>query len=348
MECLGISESSLSTALKLSLKKECAVFRVECLPESFAKLNRSLAIDKNGGLEDNSNIPFPFKLHAMLDDAESNRFEHIVCWEQAGKAFKVHDSEKFVDAVLPHYFNQSRYKSFQRQLNIYGFSRVARGRDRGLCHHKLLVRGQPSLCAGMQRIKIKESSLVEPQLILSSQEEARTDSDESSQDGDNVVTSDEGETLFDTAVFEGRSFYLVEEAEGTDELKSSRPESESSSSTILVKASPPLQEVDSNCRNDSFPWKLHDMLDQVEKAGDDHIVSWEHDGRALKVHKPKEFAKKILPIYFSHSKKWESFQRQLNLYGFTRVARGPQKGMYLHKFFVRGQRSLCRRITRPR
>jgi hypothetical protein len=349
MECLGISESSRSTALKLSWKKEWTVFRVDCLPESFAKRNRSSAIDKNKGLEDNSNIPFPLKLHAMLDDAEPNGFEHIVCWEQDGKAFKVHDPGKFVDAVLSRYLNQSRYKSFQRQLNIYGFSRVARGRDKGLCHHKLLVRGQPSLCAGMQRIKIKESSLVEPQLILSSQEEARTDdSDESSQDGESFVTSDEGEALFDTAVFEGKSFYLVEE--GKDEVKSPHPETESSSSStsILAKATSPPEEVSSNCRSDSFPWKLHDMLDQVEKAGDDHIVSWEHDGRALKVHKPKEFAQKLLPIYFLHSKKWQSFQRQLNLYGFIRVARGPQKGMYLHKFFVRGQRSLCRSITRPR
>jgi hypothetical protein len=90
------------------------------------------------------------------------------------------------------------------------------------------------------------------------------------------------------------------------------------------------------------------MLDQVEKAGDEHIVSWDYDDRALKVHKPKEFAQKILPIYFSPSTKLQTFQRKLNLYGFKRVARGPQKGMYLHTFFVRGQKSLCRRITRQR
>jgi hypothetical protein len=200
----------------------------------------------------------------------------------------------------------------------------------------------------MQRIKIKGSSLVERQLILSSKEEARPVSDESSQGGDSVVTSDEGGTHFDTATFEGRSFHLVDEVEGQDEVKSPRSESESSILTVLVKASPPLGMADWNRRNDSFPWKLHDMLDQVEKEGDDHIVSWEHYGRALKVHKPKEFAQQILPIYFLHSKKLESFQRQLNLYGFIRVARGPQKGMYLHKYFVRGQKSLCRRITRPR
>jgi hypothetical protein len=99
-------------------------------------------------------------------------------------------------------------------------------------------------------------------------------------------------------------------------------------------------------RNDSFPWKLHDLLAKVAENGQEHIISWEHNGRALKVHNPQAFATDVLPNFFLHSTKWESFQRQLNLYGFARISRGPGKGMYIHRYFVRDQRSLCRRITR--
>lgn len=32
-----------------------------------------------------------------------------------------------------------------------------------------------------------------------------------------------------------------------------------------------------------FPWKLHEMLEQVEKDEDDNIVSWLPSGRSFKV-----------------------------------------------------------------
>ena len=105
---------------------------------------------------------------------------------------------------------------------------------------------------------------------------------------------------------------------------------------------------ENNCRNDSFPWKLYDLLEYASENGHDDIISWEDDGKAMKVHKPTELCTKILPKFFLHTKKWESFQRQMNLYGFTRIARNPHKGRYVHPNFRRGQRNLCRHITRPR
>lgn len=44
--------------------------------------------------------------------------------------------------------------------------------------------------------------------------------------------------------------------------------------------------------------------------------------------------------------KYESFRRQLNLYGFSRVTRGTNKGFISHPYFVRHNRVLCRNITR--
>lgn len=89
-----------------------------------------------------------------------------------------------------------------------------------------------------------------------------------------------------------------------------------------------------------FLWKMHEMLDDVEKTGDDHIVSWLPHGQAFRVHKPKSFVQKIIPHYFKQSK-YKSFQRQLHLYDFVRTPRGEEAGAYRHPLFVRGKKSLC-------
>ena len=56
---------------------------------------------------------------------------------------------------LYRYFNQSKFASFQRQLNLYGFSRLTSGKDKGAYFHSCFVRGQVGLCRGMVRQKIK-------------------------------------------------------------------------------------------------------------------------------------------------------------------------------------------------
>jgi len=44
-----------------------------------------------------------------------------------------------------------------------------------------------------------------------------------------------------------------------------------------------------------------------------------------------------------------SFQhRQLNLYGFSRLTAGRDKGAYYHAFFIRGERALCRNMVRQK
>ena len=58
-----------------------------------------------------------------------------------------------------------------------------------------------------------------------------------------------------------------------------------------------------------FPWKLHEMLEQTEKKGMDHIVSWMPSGKSFKVHKQDEFSDVIMNVYFQQTK-FKSFQRQ--------------------------------------
>ena len=58
---------------------------------------------------------FPWKLHEMLELAEPVGFEEIVSWLPDGKSFKVYNSANFVRKIMPNFFQQSKYKSFQRQ-----------------------------------------------------------------------------------------------------------------------------------------------------------------------------------------------------------------------------------------
>lgn len=58
-------------------------------------------------------LPFPYKLYQMLTDADEKGFHHIVSWNATGTSFKVHDSVAFTKTIIPKYFKQTRYKSFQ-------------------------------------------------------------------------------------------------------------------------------------------------------------------------------------------------------------------------------------------
>ena len=94
----------------------------------------------------------------MLDDAEKKGFDNVVSWLPCGLGFKVHIPSQFTANIMPTYFNQTKYKSFQRQLNMYGFHRLVKGRDRGACTHPLFVKGKKELCNRMVRAKVKRRS----------------------------------------------------------------------------------------------------------------------------------------------------------------------------------------------
>jgi hypothetical protein len=119
----------------------------------------SLIADEDACSDDlqQSESVFPTKLHRMLADVQKNGLDHIVSWVQDGAAFKVHDTDTFVQQIMPLYFDQTKYESFRRQLNLYGFSRVSRGVSRGFYYHQLFLKSDSSLCENIIRPKGKNN-----------------------------------------------------------------------------------------------------------------------------------------------------------------------------------------------
>jgi len=121
--------------------------------------------DSSPSVEDTNNMftkfAFPFKLHSILESSGASGQEAIISWLPSGKAFKIHKPKEFADAIMPQYFNQTKYRSFQRQLYIYGFDRVKdkASDDYGAYFHELFIRGASDLCLDMQRKKIKGTGL---------------------------------------------------------------------------------------------------------------------------------------------------------------------------------------------
>uniref|UniRef100_A0A7S2Y4L2 HSF-type DNA-binding domain-containing protein n=1 Tax=Entomoneis paludosa TaxID=265537 RepID=A0A7S2Y4L2_9STRA len=112
-------------------------------------------------------------------------------------------------------------------------------------------------------------------------------------------------------------------------------------------------------KKQSFPEKVYFMLEELEEGDNGgmkvpqnscvgtHVISFVAEGTAFSIHNPRAFETDVMPMYFS-SNRMSSFQRQLNIYGFERVEKGPWRGAYQHKFFQKGQPGLLHKIVRTK
>ncbi len=101
-------------------------------------------------------IQFPWKLHEMLDNADVEGFSDIVSWLPGStNSFKVYQPGVFVEVIMPRYFKKIQFPSFRRQINMWGFERIKSGAGKGGYRHPHFIRGMPSLCCMMKRVKIK-------------------------------------------------------------------------------------------------------------------------------------------------------------------------------------------------
>ena len=87
----------------------------------------------------------------MLEKVEKAGDAHIVSWLPHGTSFRVHKPNLFTQNIVPVYFKQKQYKSFQRQLHLYGFQRVSQGPEKGSYFHKNFVKDNRELSLQIDR-----------------------------------------------------------------------------------------------------------------------------------------------------------------------------------------------------
>jgi hypothetical protein len=107
--------------------------------------------------EDRANVQFPWRLHELLTKAESNGNDSIVSWLPGTNAFRVHNKTLFASKILPAYFSATKYKSFQRNLNLWGFETITDMPNKGGIHHPLFLKTDVDKCHYMTRQKIKRA-----------------------------------------------------------------------------------------------------------------------------------------------------------------------------------------------
>lgn len=120
-------------------------------PDEIALSNRRT----RGGVTE----PFPEKLHRMLCDTVESGTTDIISFFPHGRAFGIHHPERFCREIMPKYFKQSRLSSFQRQLNLYGFTRISSGPDCGGYYHELFLMGRPALVIHMRRVGVTQGAV---------------------------------------------------------------------------------------------------------------------------------------------------------------------------------------------
>jgi hypothetical protein len=121
-----ITAASVLTSLGKSSEKN----------EVVSKIN----MDQNDRSKNKININFPSILMEILNNDNNS---NVISWLHHGKSFFIKDKETFSTQILPFYFKQSKYTSFMRKLNRWGFNLVRSGRERGVYYHRLFQRGNP-------------------------------------------------------------------------------------------------------------------------------------------------------------------------------------------------------------
>ena len=62
---------------------------------------------------------FPDKLYRLLMEAAKDGTSDVISFLSHGRAFALHNQQKFIKEIAPKYFRLLKLPSFQRQLNLY-------------------------------------------------------------------------------------------------------------------------------------------------------------------------------------------------------------------------------------
>jgi len=111
---------------------------------------------------------FPFKLYEMLEYARASAsgVGSSISWLADGTGFVIHNKDAMMNDLTPMFFNQTKFRSFTRQLNLWGFLRAdPRGEN---WKHKDFLRERPDLLKEIVRISVKSKSTMKVNMSMSS------------------------------------------------------------------------------------------------------------------------------------------------------------------------------------
>lgn len=254
-------------------------------------------------MQSSNSFQFPWKLHDMLEQSEQDGLQAIVAWQGEGAAygtsFKVFKPQIFVGKLMPRYFKQTKYKSFQRQLNLYGFTRINEGPEKGGYRHKYFLKGNKALCQYISRQSHEDS------LPTRSTDSPRTSTPGLPQVVGPVPVQMPVIAPNIGAFHDARQQHAVTPESSVTRLSPTSPSIPFEHNDIADQYKALIQ------KDYQFPWKLHEMLEKAGMHSYDHIVCWQPPGNyCFKVHDPQEFVATVMPRFFKQTK-FKSFQRQL-------------------------------------
>ena len=144
----SVSESISDFEMKQAPKLQAAPFYF------YNDFSRDVDPDPLTPLTPPGRVPnFPAKMHAILARPD---LADIIAWMPHGRSWRVLKPREFEVRVLPTFFEHSKFSSFIRQANGWGFRRITQGRDRNSYYHELFLRGLPHLCKQMKRPGVSE------------------------------------------------------------------------------------------------------------------------------------------------------------------------------------------------
>jgi len=111
------TDSAAAKSAAATTKKETSSFIF-----SRRKWSKSMEETKNDKVSPTKSVVpiFVQKTYRMVEEGDSSLIE----WSSDGEMFVVKDKKKLAKQVIPNYFDHSKFASFDRQLNFYGFRKI--------------------------------------------------------------------------------------------------------------------------------------------------------------------------------------------------------------------------------
>ena len=94
-------------------------------------------------------VRFLSKLREVL--SRPDEYGHSITWVRDGKAIQIPDEERFPNSGLKKAFPYTNFKSFIRQLNVYGFKKTMRNLNERIYCHPQFNKHQPELTDMIKR-----------------------------------------------------------------------------------------------------------------------------------------------------------------------------------------------------